>query len=404
MGIEEKDIQQLKKSVTEKFGKEIRNSPDCNFLSSELSSLGYMVHSQTLRRFFGVIKYDGGFSTFTLDALAIYTGFKNFSHFKQDLLRNELDIFFTEFGGKSDDFWDMSNKLCRQITESPTMLISLHCKMMKYPLVRKFFIEEHPMRDMIAGAYVQYFQDYLKFHRNNEAKIFAYSFMFMGAFLSENPEFMELYHRKIAETEVTEEVSMVFAGRKFGVQLLYSWLKGDDKMFQEVYAEMLVSRRLYLPGSIHSVFSFENVILEYLIFTDKTAEIKWLIENNTEQKIPDCSILPEERLLSHAESLKILCAVAYFKIGDRENSLQYLNDVVLDNLYCGCTKYFSILYYFVKYDFVGKEEKTKIKENLKNLIEETHFSFYNNWMKKKGRQVSFHSRRLAANHGSFCPL
>ncbi|WP_304344296.1 hypothetical protein [Chryseobacterium koreense] len=404
MGIEDKVIQQLKKSVSEKFGKEIRNSPDCNMLSRELNSMGHLLHSQTLRRFFGVIKYDGGFSSFTLDALAFYVGFKNFSHFKQNLLRNELDSFFTEFGGKSDDFWDMSEKLCRQITDSPTMLVSLHFKMMKYPMARKFFIEEHPMRDMLAGAYVQYFQDYLKFNQSNESKIFAYSFMFLGAFLSENSEFMEIYHRKIEETGLTADVLMVFAGRKFGVQLMYSWLNGDEEKFQDVYEEMLATRSVYQTQSIHSTCSFEHVILDHLIFTDKTAEMKWLIENKTEQEITDRSILPEDRLQSHRECWKILCAVAYHKMGEKENSLQYLNEVALENLSYGCTKYYSILYYFVKYDLVGKDEKVRIKEHLEDLIEETRFSFYNNWLKKKGRHVSFHSRRLAANHGGFCPL
>ncbi|WP_395091300.1 hypothetical protein ACF3NR_09450 [Vaginella massiliensis] len=48
------------------------------------------------------------------------------------------------------------------------------------------------MRDMLGSIYTHYFETYLKYNRSNEARLFAYSFLNMGAFLTENSELMEM--------------------------------------------------------------------------------------------------------------------------------------------------------------------------------------------------------------------
>lgn len=72
------------------------------------------------------------------------------------------------------------------------------------------------MRDLAGTVYAQYFQEYLKCGNTNEAKLFAYECL-NGAFLTENKTLKDIYHQKNVEIEITPELSVLLAARKFSV-------------------------------------------------------------------------------------------------------------------------------------------------------------------------------------------
>ena len=373
-----RDLTLLRKAVSKKFNKEIKTANYCELLKTEISKVCGTVSSQTYRRFFGVIKHDGNPSEFTLNGLSQYCGFQNFSDFKNSLKENEMESLLVEINTvKSEtEYWTISEKICEKISKSTTYLATLHHQLLKYPSARIFFIEHHPMRDLAGTVYSQYFQEYLKHEQSNEAKIFAYGFLYMGAFLTQNKHFMEIYFQNIVSTPLTPEVYVLPAGRKFGVQLLHSWFQKDEATFSKVYAEMLMAREYYKETSQKSVCSFEYAVLEHLIFTDKTDEMLFLIENNTSQLFSDKPFVRQDRKENHEECWKIMCSVAYFQMKNYELSEKYLSDVQLEKLSIGWQKYYSILYYIVKFEFVDIDEKLEIKNKLLKLIEETHFYYY----------------------------
>jgi hypothetical protein len=288
-----------------------------------------------------------------------------------DLLLGEINSAKSE-----TEYWNISEVICHKISESATHLANTHHQLLKYPSARVFFMEHHPMRDLAGTVYSQYFQEYLKHETSNEAKIFAYGFLYMGAFLTQNKDFMEIYHHKIVETELTPEVYVLPAGRKFGVQLLHSWIKKDENTFSKIYVEMLKARDSYKEVSQKSVCSFEYAVLEHLVFTDKTEIMQFLIENNTSQLFSDKPFVRQDRKENHEECWKIMCSIAYFKMKNYELSEQYLNTVNLKKLLVGWKKYYAILYYFVKFEFAEIEEKSLIKNKISQLIGETHFIYY----------------------------
>ena len=383
MDTERKIFIELRKAVSAKLGKEISSSSHCDELSIELKKIGFIINAQTFRRFFGLIKSSGNFHIFTLDALSQYCEFPDFSSFKKNLIENELDIFFGDLDGKHPEFnyWALSENICRKIIDSPSMLASVHHQLVKYPLARTFFIEHHPMRDLAGTVYAQYFHDYLKYEHANEAKLFAYGFLYMSAFLTENGEFMEIYAQKIRETELTSEVYVLPAARKFGVALLQSWLKNKERDFKEIYDQMLIARETYKESSEKSVCSFEYAVLEHLIFTDKTEEMRFLIENNTFQIHHDREFIPQDRKENHEVCWNIMCAVAYLKMEDYAECEKYLDKVHLEKLSLGWKKYYSILFYFVKYEFANFEEKLVIENKLSGLIEDTHMVYFSKQLK-----------------------
>ena len=378
MDAKARNLNLLRKSVSKKFGKEIRTANDCELLKEEISKVSKTVSSQTYRRFFRVIVYNGCYSEFTLNGLSQYCGFPDYAAFKNSLIENEMDLLLGEINSaKSEtEYWNISEVICHKISESATHLANTHHQLLKYPSARVFFMEHHPMRDLAGTVYSQYFQEYLKHENSNEAKIFAYGFLYMGAFLTENKDFMEIYHHKIAETELTPEVYVLPAGRKFGVQLLHSWIKKDENTFSKIYVEMLKARDSYKEVSQKSVCSFEYAVLEHLVFTDKTEIMQFLIENNTSQLFSDKPFVRQDRKENHEECWKIMCSIAYFKMKNYELSEQYLNTVNLKKLLVGWKKYYAILYYFVKFEFAEIEEKSLIKNKISQLIGETHFIYY----------------------------
>ena len=375
---EKRIINELRTAVSNKLGKDILSSAHCDDLANEINKIGVIINPQTFRRFFGLIKNSGKFHIHTLDTLSQYCGFIDFKNFSKSLTENELDLFLGTDDSNDQEFnyWQLSENLCRKIIDSPSALASVHHQLLKYPLARKFFMEHHPMRDLAGTVYAQYFQDYLKYEQSNEARLFAYGFLYMGSFLAENREFMEIYFQKIKDTELSPEVYVLPGARKFGVMLLHFWLKKDDQSFDKVYKEMLEARITYKEISEKSVCSFEYVILEHLIYTDKTDEMKFLIENNTQQLYSDREFVPQDRKENHEVCWNIMCAVAYLKSEDYNKRQDYLDKVRLESLSLGWKKYYSILYHFVKFAFPDNKERIKINTKLTQLIDETYFTYY----------------------------
>ncbi len=380
MNIEERNLHHLRRAVSKQFGKEVNTAVHCNELSLAIQQDGILINPQTFRRFFGLIKNSGGFSIFTLDALASYCGHLDYSTYKKSLIENELELFLDEIGRSesNDNYWKISDELCRKIIEKPSLLVSVHHKLLKYPLARTFFMEHHPIRDLAGTVYSQYFKDYLKYENSNEAKLFAYGFLYIGAFLTENEECMDLYYQKIIDIELTPEIYILPAGRKFGVMLLHSYFRKDDETFDKVFSQMITVRENYRESSEKSVCSFEYAVLEHLIFTDKADEMRFLIDHNITQRYSDKKFIPQDRKENHEECWNIMCAVAYLKMKDYVNSKIFLDKVNLENLSLGWQKYYAIQYYIVKYIFSNPREKDVIANKLTQLIDATHFVYYSN--------------------------
>lgn len=379
-------INHLQKRVIKHFGKQISTATDCEKLADALKqNFNANISPQTLRRFFGLIKSTSKTSIFTLDLLSKYCGFRDYESFRQSYSNSELELFFGSDEDNGKNYWRKSEELCRQIIDSPELLVEIHHRLLSYPLARKYFMENHPMRDMIGTVYSQYFLSYLKFNQTNEAKIFAYGFLFHSAFLLENTELMELCYRKVAETDLSEEVYVIPAGLKFGVQLLYADFIEDEDLFRKYFNEMKETRIEYIKASEKSVCSFEYTVLESLIFTERTEEIKFLLENNTPHKVKDYSYIPEDRKQTHDEVWKILCAAAFQKIGDLEKSNAYLKKVNLKNLGIGWKKYYTMFYYFTQIELAEADKREEIILKLQKLIDETHFFYFETQLHNSAR-------------------
>ncbi len=381
-------VNQLQKNIEKQFGKDIKTATDCDSLVSVIiRDCKTNISSQTLRRFFGLIKTTSGPSHFTLDLLSQYCGYGNFEAFKIACNNQELELFFGNSEQSNHNYWDRSEQLCNQIIKSPELLVSTHHRLMSFPMARKYFMENHPLRDLLGSVYAQYFSAYLKYNTSNEAKIFAYGFLFQSSFLLQNTELMGLYYIKVKETRLSDEVHVIPAGLKYGVQLLYADSTGNDNLFKKYFAEMKKTRLLYRKASEKSVCSFESTVLESLIFTNRTKEMKFLIENNTFQLNNDEDYIPSKRKETHNEVWKILCAVAYQKIGDRKNTEHFLNQINLKNLGTGWEKYYSLLYYCVYFHSAQLEQKIECISKLKILIGETYFSYYQNFLMEFSQEL-----------------
>ena len=391
-------VHQLRLQVIRTFGKQINTATDCISLATLLAQkFNTNISPQTLRRFFGLIKSASASSQFTLNLLSKFCGYEDFKDFGHSYNDRELQLFFGNAENTTQHYWEKSEQLCKQITNSPELLVSTHHRLMSFPMARKYFMENHPLRDMLGSVYSQYFSAYLKFSTHNEAKIFAYGVLFQSEFLLQNNELMELYYRKVKDTELTDEVHVIPAGLKFGTQLLYADLTGNEYLFRKYFAQMKKARLQYIEASERSVCSFESTVLESLIFTNRKKEIKFLIENNTFQKVKDEVFIPSTRKNTHIEVWNILCATAYLKMGDQKNAEEYLHRVNLENLGIGWKKYYSLMYYFALLKNSENIQNTDLLSRLKILLNETCFTYYENLLENHLEFTSNKTKSLLKN-------
>lgn len=98
-------IKKLKIDIETQFGREIRYSKDCEQLAKVLfDTTKRKVSAATLRRFWGLLSTHTRPSKYTLDTLAVYIGFSDFSAY-EDL-----------FEGNANSTWEKVSKVCRSIT------------------------------------------------------------------------------------------------------------------------------------------------------------------------------------------------------------------------------------------------------------------------------------------------
>jgi len=97
---------------------------------------------------------------------------------------------------------------------------------------------------------------------------------------------------------------------------------------------------------------------------------------------------------------KILCAVGFHKVGDTARSQKYLEFINLENLGFGWRKYYSLIYYFFLAEISEARAQNKLCAKLRELVDETHFSFYEDRLAKieavtKARPV--HRKKVSFN-------
>ena len=92
MYITQANIHSCRKEVTKAWGHSVQTQSDCAALSEAIfAKTGKKVASHTLRRFFGLVSFDGQFRKSTLDNLAHFVGYESCDEFL-DRLKNEEDM------------------------------------------------------------------------------------------------------------------------------------------------------------------------------------------------------------------------------------------------------------------------------------------------------------------------
>lgn len=377
MEVPELILSNLRNSIIKKFGRNVMTAADCESLASVIyEEQRQKMSAQTLRRLFGLIKNENkGYHLYTLNTLSQYCGFFTFDDFRKTQDFRELEVLFGGTEEPNIDYWGASEYLCRQIVDNPLILIETHYKLMNLPIARKYLMEHHPMRDMACSMYSQYFLEYLKYNNGHEARLFAYGFLFMGAFLSDNQTLQASYFQQILQTELVKEVYVLPAGRKFGVILLYADLTKNEILFQKTWKEMLKVRKDYIDASMHSVCSFEYTVLEHLIFTDRIDEMLFLVDNNIVQKFDDKSFVPTDREKSHREVWKILEAVVYQKLHKFSEVNKIVRRINLSLLNFGWQKYYTLIYFLCLSKIEGRKKKKMIEKGLE-LSRELHMTYF----------------------------
>ncbi len=232
----------LREAVAARFGEPLRYPSHCDALESELQRADFAgtkrLSPSTLRRFFGLVKTDGGYHLHTLDTLARYAGHADFAAFGQavagcaqattvladipellgmDRLTYPERLLLGYFLGR----------VTRPATpDGPAAPLAL--RLAAHPAGQEFFVESFVDLAHLNGAYGEVVREYLRHKRTAEAQLFGHCTLFLGEFLAGDEPAWRARLRHLLALPVPPETHAFPRGRRAFAELVAAWHDAPD--------------------------------------------------------------------------------------------------------------------------------------------------------------------------------
>lgn len=390
MKLKAEELAYLRRKVEQEYGKSIESAADCRLLSDKLfEKLGLRISPQTFRRIFGLISSSNGFEDATLNALARFVGSsdiatliseqqKDFNVYIQSVVMMYENIFKVD-DGRSQKYWLINDHLTEQAITNAKLMEVLVPTIMKYPAGRVHFLEYHPLRDFICTDYKKFFIEYQKYKSNNEALLFTHGFLGIGDYLSENFEEFEKRYQLISRITLNSDIHHVPAARKFGLPILYAFYTKDEVLYHSIVEKMLAVRPNYFESAKWAICSFDYIILDHLMLTDKYELFGNILQTRVQQEKDD--VTPEVRQNYHREVWKLFKAFSEHHTGNRARAEELLESFDIEKINFGWKMYYELQYLSLYQNYITNHTQLKeIKNRIKMLISKTKFSYFNRFI------------------------
>lgn len=296
--INEKHIEQIRNLAQQTFGKPLTHSFECELLSKDVEKVtGSYISPQTLRRLFGFLNTDFAPSMRTLNALSAYTGFSHWhsfteqsssAHFQALTLDQEahlyLDFYKIDMKAEADmNYHNASRNIAFRILFNPSLFSKLAPLLARNPVSQVYFFERFPYIDGLCSDYKRGVQLYLQ-KKENEARIFGNSLLFLSAFLSGKQKEIKLFLDRINGNPIEKTMHPFTIARYVGSNILYEqvrqrdtgfWIaeankwntyflqKGNVNFWHYPYFQHMISDYLNLAGLFKESYSIMRTINQY---------------------------------------------------------------------------------------------------------------------------------------------
>jgi hypothetical protein len=374
----------LKAEVEETFGHPISSSRDCILLSEEIYfKTSFKVNSNTLRRFFKLVKADYPPSAATLNILAKYCGFESIDEFitirknrkSKDLTESKgiLDYMISIF--KSTNVKSLNDEIYLALVKHtiqflhnyPEYIDKFQRAVAKTKNGQEYYFEQFVHIDSLNSFYGEGLRYYLNEKRTTEAHIFVYSLFCFRAWLSDNKADLKKYFKELTRHRPNKSIHPFVCGRYFAAHLFFAEMTGLNTERILIEAQH-VHATLSPDNDNYKLFPcFEYVFSAALMLTGHYQEALYYT-NFARRNYPGKHAYMDQ---GYYKTMQITRAIALVKTGEKEESEKIFEQLRPSQFYFMTKKLNTILYLLLR-KYLNKPT-TKVNEQIDRLIEETGF-------------------------------
>ncbi|WP_207497270.1 hypothetical protein [Aridibaculum aurantiacum] len=282
-------LHEVRELVSRKFGKKVSSHYDVLQLQEAIvAECGKRISSQTIKRFFGLIKSDSKPDPATLDTLAAYLHFSSYNdleNWRQVAKTNGQETHADQWAGeivlqiiKDIKPEHLHEKGLMQIIKNLFILIERHPELPSiiYPRLaasefgRRYFFDQFIHYDALAFHYGNGLEHYLMYETSREHRVLAYNQLVLRGFLTGNFEACRYYFTKLSSfsTVEIERFHPFIVGRYYATKLYMNAIEGDNVV---EYVNEQLEKLLEVDRPAHDHFNgypcAEVVFGEALILT-----------------------------------------------------------------------------------------------------------------------------------------
>lgn len=274
---------QLKNAIELSFGSKITHSHQCEALAKNIDNIcGITIGANTLRRFLGFLYSPYKSSKKTLDILSLYSGYEDWSSFKENLLLHafhpmsidEEGKFYLEFykikvTPEADlNYHNACRNIAHRILFNPALLQKLSPKLARNPTAHIYFFERFPYIDGLGGKYKNCVKQYLQ-KKDKEAQIFGNALLCLSSFLTGKHTLDLKSYNVLSSISLSEEMHPFTVARHLGTRILHSFminahLTDEHKIEIEKWGKFFLTTQKtthwYYPYFQHMMAEYLNLL------------------------------------------------------------------------------------------------------------------------------------------------
>ncbi len=369
----------LTKEIEYVFARKVNSSRDCLLLSEEVfHKTGMTINPNTLRRFFGLVKWNYPPSAGTLEILAKYCGCQSIEEvltinhedhtsmvFTRENILHYLVSIFKEIKVKSvndETFLFLVRHTIIFINRNPQLIDEFQREVAKTKNGQEFYFEQFVNIDKLDSYYGDGLRYYVNEKSDAEAKVFAHSLLVFRYWLTGENEKLEREYSLVCENKFSTSFHPFVSGRYFATCLYHAHVKNlaTEKLLQEAYK---VWSKLTPGLENYRLFPcFEYVFGEALVLTGHYQEALMYIQAALKNYPEQHSYVD----VSYYEKLKLWEAFTLVKTGN-----MLIIEIELADFHFLSKKYATILYLLMKLKIKSRDKKMRLQLN--ELVNDTGF-------------------------------
>ena len=275
------------------------------------------------------------------------------------------------------NYHNACKNIALRILFNNALLDKLASSLAKSPISQIYFYERFPYIDGLGSDYKKYLKFYLQYKSTEESKIFGNALLFLSAFLCENSKELNTYHSNLQQIQINETMHPFTVARYVGSNILYCYKKNIDN--SEWIDESFRWNKFFLIKKNISFWHFpyyQYMICDYLNLAGEFDDSLTIINSIRQFKNEKYEI--EE---GYEQGLEIISNISkHKKIGvDFRKQIESTNSITLCNPLF--KKFHELQVLCIQQKLLQKgKRKEKIRAVITNLINETGFIFFNNYL------------------------